>query len=77
MEKRSLFYVKRSTTNEEQFKELLMQLDNELRFRLTKNTYEKIMVIMFDNASIHRTKAVKQLIKEFKCVAFTIPPNSP
>ena len=57
------FMLKRSTTKEEQFKDFLMQLDNELRFRLAKNTYEKRMVIMFDNASIHKTKAVKQLIK--------------
>ena len=40
-----------------------MQLDNLLRFRLTKNTYEKRMIIILDNASIHKTKAVKQLIK--------------
>ena len=33
------FILKRSTTKEEQFKEFWMQLDNELRFRLTKNTY--------------------------------------
>ena len=45
-----------------------MQLDNKLRFRLAKNTYEKIMVIMFDNASIHKTKVVKQLIKKHKWV---------
>ena len=53
-----------------------MQLDNELKFRLAKNTYEKRIVIMFDNASIHKTKAVKQKIKKLKWVAFTIPPYS-
>ena len=62
MEKGSLLYVKRSTTKEEQFNEILMQLDNEPGFRLAKNTYKKRMVIIFDNASIHKTKAVKQLI---------------
>ena len=71
------FMLKRSTTKEEQFKEFLIQLDNELRFRLAKNTYEKRKVKMFDNASIHKTKAVKQLIKKLKWVAFTIPPYSP
>ena len=71
------FMLKRSTIKEEQFKEFWMQLDNELKFRLAKNTYEKRMVIMFDNASIHKTKAVKQLIKKLKWVAFTIPPYSP
>ena len=57
------FMLKRSTTKVEQFKEFLMQLDNELSFRLTKNTYEKRMVIMFNNASIHKTKAIKQFMK--------------
>ena len=61
--KKVYFMLKRSITKEEQFKEFLMQLDNELRFRLAKNTYEKIMAIIFDNVSIHKTKAVKQLIK--------------
>ena len=54
-----------------------MQLDNILRFRLAKNTYEKRMVIMFDNESIHKKKAVKQLNKKLKWVAFTIPPYFP
>ena len=68
------FTLKRSSTKEEQFKEFLMQLDNQLRFRLSKNTYEKSMVIIFDNASIHKTKTIKLLIKKLKWVAFTIPP---
>ena len=71
------FMLKRSSTKEEQFKEFLMQLDNQLRFRLSKNTYEKRMVIIFDNASIHKTKTIKLLIKKLKWVAFTIPPYSP
>ena len=69
------FMLKRSSTKEEQFKEFLMQLDNLLRFRLAKNTYEKRMVIIFDKASIHKTKSVKLLIK--KWVAFTFPSYSP
>ena len=77
MEKGSLFYAKKRSTKEEKFKEFLMQLDNQLRFRLAKNTYEKRMVIIFDNASIHKTKSVKLLIKKLKWVAFTIPPYSP
>ena len=60
------FMLKRSTTKEEQFKEFLMQLDNKLRFKLAKNTYEMRMIIMFDNASINKSKAVKQLIKKLK-----------
>ena len=49
----------------------------ELRFRLSRNTYEKRMVVMYDNASIHKTKSVKLLIKKLKWVVFTIPPYSP
>ena len=77
MEKRSLFMLKRSTTKEEQFKEFWMQLDNELKLRLAKNTCEQKMVIMLDNENIHKTKAVKQLIKKLKWIAFIIPPYSP
>ena len=57
------FMLKRSSTKEEQFKEFLMQLDNQLRFRLSKNTYEKRMVIIFDNASIHKTKQSNYWLK--------------
>ena len=74
--KEAYYMLKRSTTKEDQFKEFLMKLNNELRFRLTKNTYEKRMVIIFDNASVHKTKEVKLLIKKLKWVAFTIPPYS-
>ena len=32
---------------------------------------------MFDNASIHKTKEVKLLVKKLRWVVFTIPPYSP
>ena len=32
------------------------------------------MVVMFDNASIHKTKEVKLLVKKLGWVVFTIPP---
>ena len=34
------------------------------------------MVVMFDNASIHKTKEVKLLVKKLGWVVFTIPPYS-
>ena len=34
------------------------------------------MVVMFDNASIHKTKEVKLLVKKLGWVIFTIPPYS-
>ena len=35
------------------------------------------MIVMFDNASIHKTKEVKLLVKKLGWVVFTIPPYSP
>ena len=54
-----------------------MELDKELRIRLDQNTYEKRMIVIYDNASIHKTKKVRIIIKRLKWVVFTIPPYSP
>ena len=35
------------------------------------------MVVMFDNASIHKIKEVKILVKKLGWIVFTIPPYSP
>ena len=35
------------------------------------------MVVMFDNASIHKTKGIKLLVKKLGWGVFTIPPYSP
>ena len=75
--KETYFMLKSQTTKEDQFWEFLKLTYIELRFRLSRNTYEKRMVVMFDNASIHKTKSVKLLIKKLKWVVFTIPPYSP
>ena len=48
--------MKSKTTNEDQFYELVKLLDKQLKSRLAKITYERKMVVMFDNASIHKTK---------------------
>ena len=69
--------IKGKTTNEDQFWDFLKQIDKELRLRLTKATYERRMVVMFDNASIHKTKEVKLLVKKLRWVVFTIPSYSP
>ena len=54
-----------------------MELDKELRIRLDQNTYEKRMIVIYDNVSIHKTKKVRIIIKRLKWVVFTIPPYSP
>ena len=51
-------------------------LDQELKSRLAKITYERRTIVMFDNASIHKTKEVKILVKKLGWVVFTIPPYS-
>ena len=75
--KEAYFMIKSKTTNEDQFWDFLKQIDKELILRLAKTTYERRMVVMFDNASIHKTKEVKLLVKKLRWVVFTIPPYSP
>ena len=75
--KEAYFMIKSKTTNEDQFWYFLKQIDIELRLRLAKPTYERRMVVMIDNASIHKTKEVKLLAKKLRWVVFTIPPYSP
>ena len=66
--------MKSKTINEDQFRDFINLLDKELRSRLAKITYERRMVLMFDNASINKTKKVKLLVKKLGWVVFTIPP---
>ena len=54
-----------------------MELEKELRIRLDQNTYEKRMIVIYDNVSINKTKKVKVIMKKIKWVVFTIPPYSP
>ena len=54
-----------------------MELDKELRIRIDQNTYEKRMIVIYDNASIHKTKKVRIIMKKLNWVVFTIPPYSP
>ena len=75
--KEAYFMMKRKTTSDDQFWDFINLLDNELQSRLAKTTYERRMVVMFDNASIHKTKKVKLLVKKLRWVVFTIPPYSP
>ena len=75
--KETYFMIKSRTTNEDQFWDFLKQIDKELRLRIAKATYERRMIVMFDNASIHKTKEVKLLVKKLGWVVFTIPPYSP
>ena len=75
--KEAYFMMKSKTTKKDQFWEFIKLLDKQLISRLAKITYERRMVVMFDNASIHKTKEVKLLVKKLGWVVFTIPPYSP
>ena len=69
--------MKSKTTNKDQFWEFIKLLDKQLISRHAKITYERRMVVMFDNARIHKTKEVKLLVKKLGWVVFTIPPYLP
>ena len=75
--KEAYFMMKSKTTNEDQFCEFIKLLDKQLKSRLAKIKNKRRMVVMFDNASIHKTKEVKLLVKKLGWVVFTIPPYSP
>ena len=53
-----------------------MELYKELKIRIDQNTYEKWMIVIYDNASIHKTKKVRIIMKKLKWVVFTIPTYS-
>ena len=76
MNKETYFMMKSNTTNDNQFWNFIKLLDQELKSRLAKITYERKMIVMFDNASTHKTKEVKFLVKKLGWVVFTIPTYS-
>ena len=61
--KESYFVIKSDSTNEASFINFVLELFKELRIRLDQNTYEKRMIVIYDNASIHKTKKVRVIIK--------------
>ena len=69
--------MKSKITNDYQFYEFIKLLDKQLKSRLVKITYEIRMVVMLDNASIHKIQEVKLLVKKLGWVVFTISPYSP
>ena len=64
--KESYFVIKSVSTNEASFINIVLELDKELRIRLDQNTYEKRMIVIYDNASIHKTKKVRVIMKNAK-----------
>ena len=57
------FMIKSDSSNEAWFWEFIENVNKELKFRLNKNTYDKITIVVYDNAAIHKTKRVKLLVK--------------
>ena len=58
--------MKNFSTNEASFINFVLELDKGLRIRLDQNTYEKRMIVVYDNASIHKTKKVRVIMKKLK-----------
>ena len=54
-----------------------MKLEGRLRTRVSKLQMEKRMIVVYDNARIHKTKAVVKTIKRLRLKVFSIPPYSP
>ena len=77
LNKEAYFIMKTNITNDNQFWDFLKLLDQELKSRLANITYKRRMIVMLDNASIHKTKEVKYLVKKLGRIVFTIPPYSP
>ena len=62
--KEPYFVIKSDSTNEASFIDFVLKLDKELRIRLDQNTYEIWMIVIYANASIHKTKKVEIIIKD-------------
>ena len=74
--KECYFMIKSDSSYEASFWEFIENANKELNLRLDKNTYDKRMIFVYDNAAIHKTKKVKLLVKKLKWIVFTIPPYS-
>ena len=69
--------IKNTMTNEEEFNEFIKEVDKELKFRISKNTYNKRLIIMFDNAKFHKKDRIVKTVKLLNWIVFTFPPYSP
>ena len=76
-EKNVYFNLKKESTTEDDFCNFIELLKDELDWMIDKNQLKNRTILMFDNAAIHKTKSVKELLKELELVAFTISPYSP
>ena len=56
---------------------LLRNWNNELRFRISKNTYNKRLIIMFNNAKFYKTERIVKIVQLLKWIVFTFPQYSP
>ena len=61
--KEVFFKVKNTMTNEEEFNEFIKEVDKKLKFEISKNTYNKRLIIMFDNAKFHKTDKILKTVK--------------
>ena len=70
--------IKSETSNEESISYFIKQLLYQFKLTMSKSQLElRTVIILMDNARIHRTDKIVKMIKEHKLVVFTIPPYSP
>ena len=63
MEQRMLFYDYERFIKWSVIWEFIENVNKELKFRLDKNTNNKIKIVVYDNATIHKIMKVKILVK--------------
>ena len=64
-------------TNEEEFNRFIKEVDKELKFRISKNTYNKRLIIMFDNPILNKTYRIVKSVKLLNWIVFTFQPYTP
>ena len=69
--------LKNTKINEEEFNEFIKEVDKELKFRISKYTYNKRLKIMFDNDKFKKkTDRIVKTVKLLNWIVFTCPPYS-
>lgn len=71
------FELKEEMSTEVYFTDFIRKVYKQLQHTISKSQLSKRTVVVFDNARIHKTERVRQVIKDYNLIVFTIPPYSP
>lgn len=69
--------LKQGTNSTQDIIDFLSQLELELQSRLDFNSYRSWVVIVFDNATIHKTNWVRNWFDSHQLLALTLPQYTP